>query len=304
MDMETGCFEIRYFCNTVTPATNIYATKSKAQTGKNSDHVEFLHLLGILLSVEVVDIHGPRHLYWANENGLFPSMNSGKVLSGNRFEDIMRYLQLSNNSDPDQQITEFLHAVNTRFRNAIHPGSYLTLNESVIKLYHRNLKEKIKIIWKPRLIGNEIKNMSDAMSQIVINLELYEGKDIMSGKDHVQEYGVTTATTLHLTQSYHGSGRCIIADSWFGSVKSASELMRQGLYSIMLVKTTHKDFPHQPLGEEPLQHGEWKAYTTNKDGVKLQACRFHDPKVKDFISTCSSVIPGLPRKTKHHGKVA
>ena len=97
--------------------------------------------------------------------------------------------------------------------------------------------------------------------------------------------------------------RCIIADSWFGSVKSAFGFMRQGLYSTMLVKTAYKDFPHQLLGEEPLQRGEWKAYTTNKDGVKLQACRFRDLKVRDFFSTCSSVIPGLPIKTKHHGKV-
>ena len=37
--------------------------------------------------------------------------------------------------------------------------------------------------------------------------------------------------------------------------------------------------------------------------MKLKACRFRDLKVKDFISICSSVIPGLPRKTKHHGKV-
>lgn len=44
--------------------------------------------------------------------------------------------------------------------------------------------------------------MSDAMSQIVINLELYEGKYIMSRKDHVQVCGVTTATALHVTQQY------------------------------------------------------------------------------------------------------
>ena len=47
----------------------------------------------------------------------------------------------------------------------------------------------------------------------------------MSGKDHVREYGATTAT-LRLTEPYHGSGRYIIADSRFGSVKCASELMR------------------------------------------------------------------------------
>ena len=97
------------------------------------------------------------------------------------------------------------------------------------------------------------------MSQIVINLELYEGKDIMSGKDHVREHSATTATTMYLTQPYHGSGRCIIADSCSGSVKSASKLMRQDLYSIMLEKTA-QDFPCQLLGEEPLPRGGWKAY--------------------------------------------
>ena len=53
------------------------------------------------------------------------------------------------------------------------------------------------------------------MSQIVLNLELYEGKDIMSSKDHAQKYGASTAS----------HGRCVIADSRFWSVKCAKELM-------------------------------------------------------------------------------
>ena len=236
---------MEYLRSTVIPATNNFAAKNKATTWTNLDHNEFLHFLGILLSMEVVDIHGPRHLYWANEDGMFPNMNHGKIMSRNQFEDIMKHLQLSHNKHSDQQITVFLHAINTRFRNAIHPGTYLTLDESMTKSYDRNLKGKIKIIRRPRSIGNEIKNMCDGMSQIVINLELYEGKDIMPGKDHVCEYGATTAMTLHLTEPYHGSGRCVIADSWFGSVKCASELLRRGLYSIMLVKTAHKYFPNR-----------------------------------------------------------
>ena len=43
------------------------------------------------------------------------------------------------------------------------PGHTSTLDESMIKSYHRNLKGKLKIIRKPRLIGNEIKNMLNAM---------------------------------------------------------------------------------------------------------------------------------------------
>ena len=50
-----------------------------------------------------------------------------------------------------------------------------------------------------------------------------------------------------------------------------------------------------------LERGEWKAYTTTIDGVEYQACRFLDLKMKDFISTCGTAIPGRPRQTKHHG---
>ena len=68
MDMEAGCFEIRseldfvlhflpmeYLRSTVIPATNNFAAKNKAATWTNLDHNEFLHFLGILLSMEVVD---------------------------------------------------------------------------------------------------------------------------------------------------------------------------------------------------------------------------------------------------------
>ena len=49
----------------------------------------------------------------------------------------------------------------------------------MIKSFHHNLKGKIKIIWKPRPIGNKIKNLSDAATNIVLSMELYEVKDIM-----------------------------------------------------------------------------------------------------------------------------
>ena len=42
-----------------------------------------------------------------------------------------------------------------------------------------------------------------------------------------------------------------------------------------------------------------------KDDVKLQACRIKDLKTNDFISSCSSIVPGNPHQTKHCGaKVA
>ena len=72
----------------------------------------------------------------------------------------------------------------------------------------------------------------------------------------------------------------------------------------MLVKTVHKQFPRQLLGENHLERGDWVAYTATIDEVKVQACCFRDLKVKDFVSICSTAIPGNPHKTKHNGFVS
>ena len=145
---------------------------------------------------------------------------------------------------------------------------------------------------KPRPIGNEMKNMSDGISKIVLHLKLYEGRDIMCDKKYVKGFGATTATTLQLTKTYHASGRRVIADSWFGSVKCAEALMERGLYLIMLVKTAHKDFPQELLSQNKLQRGEWNAVPAEIDDVELQACRFLDLQLKDFIPTCSTAVAG------------
>jgi hypothetical protein len=295
---------ITYIQNVVIPETNRNAKKNNPDWD-DIDLDVFLQLLGLLLAMEVYQIHGPRRSYWAeSSHGLFPSMDFGKVMPRDRFEAILKYLTLSAADDVDQQVLDFVDKVNERFQTALAPGSFLTADESMIKSFHRNLRGKIKIIRKPRPVGNEIKNLADGASQIVVNLELYEGKDVMVSKEFVSSYGATTATTIRLTQPYHGSGRIIIADSWFGSIKTAVEMMKRGLYSVLIVKTAHKGFPRQLLGEETLERGKWVAYTTEQDGIKLQACRFQDLKIKDFVSTCGTALPGNPRVTKHHGLIA
>lgn len=112
-------------------------------------------------------------------------------------------------------------AVDQNFQNSVIPGSYVTLDENMVKSFHQNLKGKIKIIREPCPVGNEMKNMANSASEIVLNLELYEGSDTMSQKDYVKSHGATAATTLQITESYHGSGCHVIANNWFGSVKTA-----------------------------------------------------------------------------------
>ena len=197
---------------------------------------------------------------------------------------------------------EFLSAVNDNLLQALTPGNIITLDKSMIKLYHGNLKGKMKIKRTPQPIRNEIKDLADARSLIAVKLELYEGKETMKEKEHVSKYGATCATTLHLTTDFYGTGRIVIADSGFGSVKMATALKQSGLYSIMIVETAHKRFPREALDSHEI--GEWVAYNATFDDVKLQALSFQDLKKKQFISTCSTILLGNPRKIKHLGEVS
>ena len=127
---------IQHIKEAIIPNTNKYAKKQDPRW-IDIDFDEVLHVLGLLIAMEVYEIHGPQRLYWSPKvNNLFPSMDFGKVMACRRFETILKYLQLSNSDNEDQQILDFLAAINETFQNAITPGTYLTLDESMIKSFH------------------------------------------------------------------------------------------------------------------------------------------------------------------------
>ena len=103
----------------------------------------------IFLSMEVYEIDGPRRMYTEGTN-FFPAMNYRKIMSRSRFEDLMRHMQLSFAKDDNKEILEFLETVNLQFCESLTPSSKLTLDESMVTSFHRNLKGKMKIIRKPR----------------------------------------------------------------------------------------------------------------------------------------------------------
>ena len=258
---------------------------------------ELIHVFAIMLSMEVTKLPN-RRMYWeTDDDGMFKAANYGRYMSRKRHEDALAHLV-----GDDDEILNLISAFNENCKEIMSPGEYLVLDESMVKSFHRNLKGKMKIIRKPRPIGNEFKNLCDGHTQIVLFLELYEGKELMQDKEHVSEYGATSATCLRLTEPWKHSGRIVIADSWFGSVKSAVKLYNiNGLYSNMLVKTAHKNYPRLILGSP--KRGEWFSATAKIDEVNLLAVKFMDLKEKQFVSTCSSSATGPPRVTKHCGLI-
>ena len=293
---------VKYIKDVLLPATNDYGLKN-VPGFKKITFEEFIIFLGLVYSMEVIKLP-ERSMYWEDhKSNLFHNSEFGKHMSRNRFNEILAYLQFSFAEDKTTQILDFLDAVNEHLDEAVSAGQFVCVDESMIKAFHRHLPGKIKIKRKPRPIGNEIKDLSDASSMIVLRMELYEGKDQMSTKEHVQEHGATCATTLRLVEPIKGTGRIVVGDAWFGSVLTVKELMKIGLYAIMLVKMAHRNYPKELLNSHQISRGEWVAYTREVENVNIMACSFMDLKKKQFISTCGTIIAGTPRSTKHHGDV-
>ena len=59
-------------------------------------------------------------------------MNFEKVIAYKRFERISAFLQLSGAIDADQQVLDFVAAVNDNFQKSVSSGSFLTLDKSMV----------------------------------------------------------------------------------------------------------------------------------------------------------------------------
>ena len=113
--------------------------------------------------------------------------------------------------------------------------------------------------------------MADARSNIAIKLEMCKGKEVMQEKEHVAMYCGTCATTLSLPSDINETGRFVIADSWFESVKTVIALKESGLYSVRLVEKVHKRYSQKFLDLHDFTVRKWAAYTANLNDIELQA---------------------------------
>eukprot|EP00854_Cymbomonas_tetramitiformis_P027856 gene27856-34413_t len=98
---------------------------------------------------------------------------------------------------------------------------------------------------KPDPLGHELKNVCDALTKVMTWIELQEGKDLDRRKKYVAEYGATTAFVLRVCDAMEltGSGKQLVMDSWFGSVKAVVLCLEREVYLHSLVKTNTKFYP-------------------------------------------------------------
>lgn len=186
-----------------------------------------------------------RREFWSKDNvdRLLPAPAFGRFgLGVHRFEKVLKFLRFGNEAlnvqeDALFQGKEFINLMHSKIEKSIHPGYKLTADESMFAWYGKEEFENgmpnlMKIKRKPKGVGCEVKTLCDSRSKIMLRLEINEGKDKMATKEGRVEYGAGASTLLRLTRPYRGTGRIILADAWFASLKATKALLDHGLFFI------------------------------------------------------------------------
>lgn len=279
---------------------------------KNINKKELFKTIGALYAMSV-NVLSPRRKYWSTKDDcIFPPPAFGQRfgLGLHRFEEILGVLSFANpendlGDDRWYQVRALVDLCNEKWATMISPGYKITVDESMFAWYGRGSYEEngmpavMKIKRKPKGVGCEVKTAADSGSRIMIQMEINEGKEAMKDKKFQKDFGAGTATTLRLTETWHGSGRIVVGDSWFSSVKTSIELKKRGMFYIGCVKTATSKFPIKELIRRcPEERGGQIFATANIDNIQINAAGWRDKKVHTYVSTCSTSLNGSPCKKR------
>jgi hypothetical protein len=198
-------------------------------------------------------------------------------------------------NDSLQDVRKWLDLLAETWRAAHHAGTTLTIDETMI--FWTGLGVQLTCLpCKPTPLGVMLKTICDASSRILLGWEFSEGKEVDSLKHWYQDLGAGTSCTLRLKLRWHGTGRVVIGDSWFGSLKCCAALLGMGFFSVLKVKTAHFGFPKQLcLGELKSRNDSvWYKLELEVNGTKSKvfAGGHMDRAPLVLVASCSTSLYG------------
>ncbi|KAJ8566255.1 hypothetical protein ON010_g6869 [Phytophthora cinnamomi] len=115
--------------------------------------------------------------------------------------------------------------------DVVSPGEIFCVDECMSswqgnegKYCHDGMPHKTKFPRKPEGAGAELKSVADGDSGVLLGVDLVEGVERQNQKAYHALFGEGTAVILRLTEVYKGTGRTVVADSVFASVKTLVQL--------------------------------------------------------------------------------
>ena len=212
-----------------------------------------------------------------------------------------------NDTSTFHEVNGFIDAFNKRRERGFTPGGCLCADECMCEWQGKDQRfidgcpHITKIIRKPKSVGIEIKAVCDVLTGICVSIELMAGKDEMRTRPF-SSISAGCGQMLRMTKPWHGTGRVVVGDSAFASVKSAVHMRKQaGLHFVGMVKTASARYPKQFFNARKATqpHGTHDTCRATVEGVPMFACAWYDKKTKMVISTTGTTRQGKPHGKKH-----
>ena len=290
---------------------------------------EYFMFVGLLLlaslfssfPMEVLFRAGAAAGSWCERFRFLAIPNLRQYMTYDRFKKLMRCIAFALEPAAGEQhgtfwkVQPLVDAFNTNRTDGFTAGWKLVVDESMSSWRGHDQRygpsgcpHVTKITRKPKGVGIEIKDLCDVESGVMLGLEPVGSKAEMDDREYQAALGAGTALLLRLTKRFHGTGRLVLGDSAFASVKAAFELKTQaGLDFIGLVKTATRKFPKKYMDSLNMaERGDHAVLTATDGDVDLTAVAWKEGKKgkdgeiikKNFIATCGTTLPGKPHKKK------
>ncbi len=146
--------------------------------------------------------------------------------------------------------------------NTLVLGNIIIVDESMGLWRGKGMPGWLYVKRKPTPMGRESHTTADYETSANIFAEPYEGKILMQDKEFVSVYGANPAKAMRCVKPWFGSGRCVILDSVFASLKCIKGMAEHGMFAIGNVKSAHNGFPKNWLKENASVRGQRSCATT------------------------------------------
>ena len=176
---------------------------------------------------------------WFSNNRLLENPLVKKVMSGQQFFNILRYLHCcpvanqdhtADNYDPAYKIAEVRDYLEARYIRLFVPGQQLSLDETLVRAFGR-IKFKVRIVTKAARYGIKIYVITDATTAFVLRVIIYTGKTTYYDDPDSQADRLKTVQIVNrLVEPFVGSHRTIYVDRFYTSLDLLKSLAEKNLY--------------------------------------------------------------------------
>ncbi len=286
---------------------------------------ELLIFIGIILFMGVVKLPDRSMYFDLEEQGPLIEFRIGQFMTKSRFDAISACLTLRSPPSPAQlkenpfyEVDMMINSFSVARCDFITPGRMVVVGECMspwlgdqqwnLKRGHRH--PHVQTMDRKSIpIGTELKAIADCSSGIMLALEIVQATDHMKAKEFVSKYDSSeVGYLLRLTRAaaLWGSGRVVLADSAFASVRACYALKTEAnLGFIGLVKTDTALFPEEimkkdavPLGTSTILSTSVKVPGTDTP-LEIAAVIWQSKQRKYFVSTTGSANPAAKPHIRH-----